>query len=104
MGLAIGTPWSVVLSQGQPQQTMLRSPGGKLVFGPQGPGTAVVGMYTGSQPLGSNGVLRIEASAKRAVRMLPPGEYLVVAAPMNSGQFTLSVRPWSFWDYFRSSY
>lgn len=95
-----GAAWTVTLDAGGKASAGFTPPKpGKYVFLPTG-SPALVGVYEGTEAVGSRGKLRIEAGARRGVRTLNAVQHLVTVAGQSAGVFNLLVRPWTFWDYF----
>lgn len=63
----------------------------------------VYGPFHAESELVANGIfgkLRICGAGRRGVRMLTPGTYLVQLTSQSGGDGSVTVRNWSFWDYF----
>ncbi len=87
-------------ASGNAQVTFTPAAPGKYVFNPAA-GSPLIGIYQGTQPIGANGLLRIDPGTRRGVRTLPATVCLcrwISGAP--GAPVSLSYRPWTFWDYF----
>ncbi len=94
-----GQTYSTSLPDGKAVAMFQPPKPGKYVFLPSG-AAALVGVYEGTVAIGANGKLQIPPGEKRGVRTLAAVPHLITITGAGPGQFTLLVRPWSFWDYF----
>jgi hypothetical protein len=87
-------------ASGNGQVTFTPPAAGKYVFLPS-PASPLIGIYQGTQPVGSMGLIAINPGDARGVRTLPASVCLVRWIGGTPGaSVTLTVRPWTFLDYF----
>ena len=106
--IPIGSPTSFSFSgPGEKHDYLLTIPSnGKYVVAFTGSAPVLCGVYgpflldTDLTPNGAVGKLRICGAGRRGVRMLTPGTYLVQLTSQSGGDGSVTVRNWSFWDYF----